>query len=158
MEEVHYILILGFKNINKKIIFYTIQGNLHLQKLVNQFLQSLISHWDEKLVFLTESVPTNHVFITDEAFFNKYALTFSKFDATPSNLHQLIESFLELLPYPDEVNGQSRNVNEQDSWFSEFKVAINEKHPKVTPQSLNESLSPILSAIVAKIVMMILRY
>ena len=41
------------------------EGNLHLQKVVNQFLQSLISHWDDSLVFLTESLPHKHVFICD---------------------------------------------------------------------------------------------
>lgn len=106
---------------------------------------------------MTESLPSNHIFITDQPFFNKYASTFSQFEATPSNLHQLVESFLELLPYPDEVNGQPRNVEEQDSWYSEFKSAINEKHPKSIPQSLDESLSPILSCIVGKMVMIILR-
>ena len=63
-------------------------------------------------------------------------------------MHQLIESFLELLPYPYEVNGQPR---------SEFKTAIRDKHPESTSQSLDESLSPILSAVVAKMIMRILR-
>eukprot|EP01084_Bolivina_argentea_P111167 198432_1 len=132
------------------------EGNLHLQKLVNQFLQSLIGHWDESFVFLTESFPSNHEYITDCSFFIKYVYTFSKFEPTPSNLHQLIESFLELLPYPDTVNGQPRNVEDEDSWYNEFKCAIHEKHPKSSLQSLDESLSPILSCIVGKLIMIIL--
>eukprot|EP00485_Elphidium_margaritaceum_P002536 CAMPEP_0202694492 /NCGR_PEP_ID=MMETSP1385-20130828/8341_1 /ASSEMBLY_ACC=CAM_ASM_000861 /TAXON_ID=933848 /ORGANISM="Elphidium margaritaceum" /LENGTH=3200 /DNA_ID=CAMNT_0049350349 /DNA_START=31 /DNA_END=9633 /DNA_ORIENTATION=+ len=132
------------------------EGNLHLQKLVNQFLQSLIANWDEELVFLTESLPTNHWFITDQPFFSKYGLTFSRFESTASNLHQLVESFLELLPYPDAVNGQPRNVEEPESWFNEFKTAINERHPKCTPQSLDESLAPILGCCVSKMILIIL--
>ena len=124
---------------------------------MNQFLQSLIAHWDETLVFLTESVPPNHTFLTDAPFFRKYAVTFSKFAATPSNIHQLIESFLELLPYPESVNGQSRNVHEPDSWCSSLKAAIHDRHSKATSQSLDESVPPIVGAVVAKMVMVILR-
>ena len=126
--------------------------------MVNQFLQSLITHWDETLVFLTESVPSNHTFLPDAPFFRKYAVTFSKFAATPANTHQLIESFLELLPYPEKVNEQSRNVHLDDSWYSSLKAAINDKHRSASSQSLDESVPPIVAAVVGKMVMVILRF
>lgn len=127
-----------------------------MDKLFDQFLQSLLNNWTSDIVFLqSDSDPNNHIFIVDRPFFLKYSETFQHFDRTDINdLVMIIESFLDILPEPQTVHGQERPTYEE-SLLGQIHAGLNAKFPRA--QSLH-SLTPFFDLIVSKMILTVLRY
>ena len=74
-----------------------------MEKLFNEFLQALIHNWTEDLVYLRETVG-DHKFLVERTFFDNYAKTFEQEARISASPKEIIEYFLDLLPYPAFLN------------------------------------------------------
>lgn len=78
--------------------------NSYLNILFDQFLNALLKNWPLDLVYFKEKPDPIHEYITEKPFYNKFCKTFQLECQNQKNPTQLIESFLDLLPYPEAID------------------------------------------------------